>query len=270
MILALKPYFKNIFYQLRLAEMLDTLSFRLQSIRHKKENEAYLHQHPGVPLPEDYVLYETYQLNYRKFIEDGKLAASEIISWTNPYIQTTEPRILDWGCGAGRITRHLAALKPNASIYGCDTSESMIEWNKISDSTTTYSTIDHFTPVLYAPGFFNLVFGFSVLTHIDASQQKEWLEELYRILDTNGILLITTQGNLYFQKLLPAEKKKLAKKGMVTKSFQKKGHRMMSTYHDAIQFKQLVTKYFDVLEFHEGQINKEKAGGQDVWVLRKK
>jgi 2-polyprenyl-3-methyl-5-hydroxy-6-metoxy-1,4-benzoquinol methylase len=253
-----------------MAEMLDGLAYRLQSFRHKKENTVYLQQHPEVSLPEDYVLYETYQLNYRKFIEDGKLAASEIISWTRPYIQTKEPRILDWGCGAGRITRHIRTFHSNAIVYGCDTTESILQWNRNNDSTTTYSIIDHFTPTLYAPGFFNLVFGFSVLTHIDAAQQKIWIEELYRIINSNGILLITTQGAAYFNKVLLSEKKEIISKGIFTKSFQKKGHRMMSTYHHAVQFRKLLNPYFEVLEFHEGQYNKEKAGGQDMWVLRKK
>ena len=268
--LLLQPYFKNIFYRLHITDLLDAFLYRLQLIKHKKENKEYLQNHPGIALPKDYILYETYQLNYRKFIEDGKLAASEIISWTNPYLTTTTPRILDWGCGAARITRHIFIHKPNASVYGCDTNETIIEWNRNSEINATFSVIDHFTPTLYAPDFFDLVFGFSVLTHIDTGQQIEWIKELHRILDTNGILLITTQGCHYIQKLLPVEKREFSSTGMITKSFRKKGHRLMSTYHDAAIFKQLLTPYFEVLEFQEGSSNQEKAGGQDLWILRKK
>ena len=78
----------------------------------------------------------------------------EIIAWTRPYINTTELHILDWGCGAGRITRHIATFEPGAQLYGCDINERLIEWDKNSYPNICFSTINNFTPTLYAPAFF--------------------------------------------------------------------------------------------------------------------
>ncbi len=252
-----------------MAGWLDRLLYQLSRWQHKKINQLYLQQHPAAVLPGDYDLYETYQLNYKKFIEDGALAAKEIINWTKPYLNTAEPNILDWGCGAGRITKHILSYSPNAIVYACDINESLIEWNKKNYANITFSTINNFTPTFYAPQFFDLVYGISIFTHIEEKQQKEWITELHRILKNKAVLLVTTQGSFYQDKLLPAQKKTLHQKGIYTQSYRQQGHRMMSAYHVSEYFRKMVQPFFTVLEYYSGASNPEKAGGQDLWILQK-
>jgi ubiquinone/menaquinone biosynthesis C-methylase UbiE len=71
----------------------------------------------------------------------------------------------------------------------------------------------------FADNRFQLVFGFSVLTHIDAAHQRSWLTEMHRVLSANGILLVTTHGRAYENKLAAAEKKWLEENGIVTQSY---------------------------------------------------
>ena len=266
----LKPYLKHIIYKLRLAGWLDALLYRLSELRNRRINQLYKQAYPGIVLPDDYAMYETYQLNYRKFIEDGKLTAKEICGCTKNQIPVISPRILDWGCGAARVTRHLPALQPDALIYGCDTNEALTEWNKIHFPGITFSTSNHFTPTLYADSFFDLVYGFSVFTHIEAERQEEWIGELSRILKQNGILLITTHGNNYLQQLLPNEKRQLNSKGGFTKKYTKQGHRMMTSYQLSTHFKKILDPFFTIIAFFDGADHPGKAGGQDVWLLKKR
>ena len=37
-------------------------------------------------------------------------------------------RVLDFGCGAGRILRHLPSRAPGAEIWGCDIDRRSVEW----------------------------------------------------------------------------------------------------------------------------------------------
>ncbi|MCW3087148.1 MAG: Methyltransferase type 11, partial [Sediminibacterium sp.] len=169
-----------------------------------------------------------------------------------------------------RIIRHLPALIPGAALYGCDINEEMITWNKAHHGEIAFTTVNNFAPLPYAPAFFDLVYGLSVLTHISAENQQDWIMELHRVIKNQALLLVTTQGKHYEHKLIPAEKKVLVAKGIYTKSFMKSGHRMMSTYHSMAAFKNLIAPYFDVLELHEGHQHPARMGGQDVWILRKK
>jgi SAM-dependent methyltransferase len=220
-------------------------------------------------LPSDYDLYETFQLNYQKFIEDGSLAAKEIIEWTKPYLNSTEPRMLDWGCGVGRVTRHIPTFEPAALVYGCDINEEMIEWDQKSYPGISFSPINNFTPTLYAPDFFDLIYGISIFTHIDAAQQQSWIVELNRILKPKAILFVTTQGSKYEHQLLITQRKLLKQQGIYTQTYQQQGHRMMSTYHQSTHFRKMISPLFTVLEYYDGAMYPEKAGGQDLWILQK-
>lgn len=202
-------------------------------------------------------------------MEDGALAAAEIIRWTKPYLGKPDPKILDWGCGVGRITRHIPTVVPQALVYGCDANESMIQWNNENYPGITFTTINNFPPTLYAPAFFDLVFGFSVFTHIDAAMQLNWLAELHRILSPNGILLITTHGSNYHHQLRPQEKAMLLAKGIYTRHYPKQGHRLMTSWHQPLLFRKILEPYFKVREMYEGKEHPQKAGGHDLWILQK-
>lgn len=265
----MRALLKNIIYQLKGSVWLDSILFRMAKFRNQKTNRLYKFKNPNIILPDDYDLYETYQLHYQKFMEDGKLAAAEIMEWTLPYLTTIEPEILDWGCGVGRITRHIKEQNPSAKIYACDIYKHKIDWNKAHYRDIDFSIIAYAPPTHFTAAQFDLIYGISVFTHIDIGSQLHWLKELYRILKPTGILLITTQGEGYHNKLSSAEKKILDKNGCYTQNYPKKGHRMMSTYHLPDHFKEMFGPYFMMKEFYAGKIYPEKMGGQDLWILQK-
>ena len=266
----MKPFLKYIIRKLRLTGWLDSFLFTLQKSRNRKANSKYLEENPDTILPDDYDLYETYQLNYQKFIEDGKLAATEIIGWTKPYLNTQQPVILDWGCGLGRIVRHFNEQNESAKLFACDIDEKRIQWNKIHYRNIAFSLISYSPPTNYTSEKFDLIYGISIFTHIEAALQVAWLKELHRILKPNGVLLISTHGQAHHNKLLSWEKKLLNRNGILTQNYFQKGHRMMSTYHLSDHFKKMINPYFTVKEFYDGKTHPEKMGRQDLWILQKK
>ncbi len=266
----MKPFLKNIIRKLQLAGWLDSFLFTLAKYRNRKINRRYLEEHPNIILPDDYDVYETYQLNYQKFIEDGNLAAKEMIEWTTTYLNNPQPKILDWGCGVGRMVRHIKEYHSSAMLFACDIDQRKIEWNKKHYPNIDFSLISYTPPTHYANEQFDLICGISIFTHIDAASQDAWLKELQRLLHPNGILFISTQGQQYSRKLSSVEKKLLNQHGIFTQSYHHKGHRMMSTYHHPDHFKTKIAPYFLVKEFYDGESHPEKMGGQDLWILQKK
>jgi Methyltransferase domain. len=57
----------------------------------------------------------------------------------------------------------------------------------------------------YANQSFDLVYAFSVFTHLDLKAQRRWRDELRRILRPRGILLLTLHGNAYKGRLTGKE-----------------------------------------------------------------
>lgn len=268
--MSLKPYLKKLIYTLRLSEWMDTFLYRLSSLRNRRSNTLYKKQHPEIFFPPDILLFETFQLNYQKFMQDGQLAAKEIYEWTSPYLTTTSPTLLDWGCGVGRIIRHFPTLWPNATLYGCDINDVMIDWNRKNYLPTQFTTIGYYPPMKFESSFFDIIVGMSILTHIESKDQIEWLVELHRVTKDDGVLILSTQGKNYEKKLTGREKKVLQNAGIYTQTHILKGHRLMSTYHTTPHFTKMLAPYFTMLEMYDGDIYPHKIGGQDLWILKKK
>ncbi len=107
-------------------------------------------------------------------------------------------RILDWGCGCGRVTAHLLKVIRSAEVYGCDIVEELIDWCTKSLPNGSFCRINPSPPTPYEDSFFNIVIGTSVFTHLDRKRQHEWLDEIHRILAPGGIVLASTLGEYAF------------------------------------------------------------------------
>ncbi len=103
-------------------------------------------------------------------------------------------RILDFGCGAGRITRHAVAEVPGAEIWGCDIDSPSVTWLREHLSPPLHAFQNEEWPPTDRPdGSFDLIFTFSVFTHL-VDSWSAWLLELHRILSDTGVLIVTVFG----------------------------------------------------------------------------
>jgi SAM-dependent methyltransferase len=265
-----RAFIKDVFYKTKLITVLDFILYRVSYWSNRKKNLIFKKANPALIIPPDYFLYETYRLDYEAFFKDGEGVANEIIEWTKKYIPPETKRILDWGCGVGRVVIHIDKFtEAGTSIHGCDINEQMISFNKKYGKNISYSLIAYTPPTNYKNEYFDLIYGLSILTHIEPSMQENWIREIYRMLNTNGIFLFTTHGRYFYSKLLQSEKQLLDLHGVFSKTYSKKGHRMMSTYNSPEALEKLLEKYFEILEFHDGEIDQSKTGGQDLWIVKK-
>jgi SAM-dependent methyltransferase len=99
--------------------------------------------------------------------------------------------VLDFGCGAGRTLRHFLAEAEHAEFYGCDIDGPSIDWLTENFSPPLHVFQSGELPSLPQPdGFFDLIYAFSVFTHL-ADRWAGWLLELHRVLEPEGLLLAT-------------------------------------------------------------------------------
>lgn len=249
--------------------LVDQLVYRWQQFRYAYPNLLFRLKHPDLHLPDDYVLYESYLLHYQKFIDDGALTTAEIWAALKPHVPLA-PFILDWGCGPARITRHLRKHAQDATIYACDPNIETIIWNQKNIPDIRFEVQEKYPPLPFPDAYFDLVIGFSVLTHIPGQDQRKWLHEIHRILKPNGIAWLTTHGHYFIQRLSKKEKIEIETKGVHNTYYHQPGHRMMSTYHLPEKWEKELEEKFEILEYWDGEKNPTKAGKQDLWILRKK
>ena len=105
--------------------------------------------------------------------------------------------ILDWGCGAGRVTRYLIG-ETSCAVTGMDIDDDNISWCRENYPGGTFITGPLRPPTEIAEGAFDLVLGLSVLTHLQEQDQFLWLDELRRVTRPGALLFLSVQGPTHF------------------------------------------------------------------------
>ena len=111
-------------------------------------------------------------------------------------------RVLDFGCGAGRVLRHFAPEAAEAEFWGCDIDGPSVDWvaQNLCPPFKVMKTGE--SPGIPQPdGFFDLIYAMSVYTHI-TDHWAQWLLEHHRVLKDGGILIATFLGEGMIEELV--------------------------------------------------------------------
>jgi SAM-dependent methyltransferase len=103
------------------------------------------------------------------------------------------PCVLDWGCGSGRVLRYVAA-RHDVNLTGIDIDADNVGWCKATFPKCSFHAIDLDPPVPLAAESIDLVYAYSVFTHLSERDQFKWLEELRRVTRPGGVLLLSLHG----------------------------------------------------------------------------
>jgi hypothetical protein len=113
-----------------------------------------------------------------------------------------------------------------------------------------------------------VIYGISIFTHLSEQLHYDWTAELLRILKPGGILLLTTQGDAFKEKLSENELQSYNRDYLVVRGKVKEGHRTYSTFHPPNFMKALFSKA-RILEHIERPAEHGRSLPQDVWIVTK-
>lgn len=102
-------------------------------------------------------------------------------------------RILDFGAGAGRVTRWLRAAFPQADIEACDIRERDVSFCREHFGVTAWPScieIDKLT----APATYDLIWVGSVLTHLSAEKTMRIVRRWLSWTNPGGLVVATMHG----------------------------------------------------------------------------
>ncbi|RFZ89459.1 methyltransferase domain-containing protein [Shinella sp. WSJ-2] len=99
--------------------------------------------------------------------------------------------ILDFGCGAGGITLHIARTYRPAEIVGYDVEQPVIERAKAAAAVQVLSSVAHFVAsspgrLPFDDGAFDVVFSKDAMIHVP--DKEALFAELFRVLKPGGML----------------------------------------------------------------------------------
>jgi SAM-dependent methyltransferase len=138
--------------------------------------------------------------------------------------------ILDFGCGCGRVIRHWNGLAGTA-VHGTDYNRDLIAWCRDHLSFARFGTNQLRPPLDYPDATFDLVYAFSVFTHLTGEMQRPWLDELMRVIRPGGHLLFSTHGDFYIPSLRPDERDAFAQGRLVVRYEDAAGTNLCATFH---------------------------------------
>ncbi len=129
----------------------------------------------------------------RSYVHYSDLQRRWAWSFLAPHLKTipADAKILDIGCGDGKITADLSKFVPEGSVLGIDLSGSMLEWAKKQYHPNEYPNLIFQEGNFLQPGTvepFDRIVSFCALQH--CSDQKSALNEIAKNLKPGGKLLI--------------------------------------------------------------------------------
>jgi len=205
----------------------------------------------GLPFPSSYLMILTVgNPHAQAFFESGisSLTGFAQIVGRNGGHFASFRRVLDFGCGCGRLARHLPRFT-NAEIYGSDYNPRLVRWCR-RNLPGHFSLNRLLPPLPFEQGFFDCVYAASVFTHLSEDTQFKWLVELRRVLRPGGYLVVSLHDETYLAE--PELKQLLAKRGFLVRNNLLEGSNLLGAYHTAEYVKARFSQYFRLLEFVPG------------------
>lgn len=198
----------------------------------------------------------------------------ELLSVLQRHISLPEmERILDWGCGPGRLTGFWLHYAQVEHVHGCDIDEEAIAWSRATFPGGRFKTVPLEPPTDYPDDFFDAIISISVLTHLDRNLQKAWLKEMERIVKPGGVVAASLHGLTAAQSALSeASLEKLVEEGVF--DAQRDDHLdgvaprgyYRSTYQTREYAEREWGEFFTIAEY----INQGISNFQDLIVLKKR
>jgi SAM-dependent methyltransferase len=200
--------------------------------------------------------------------------------------------IYDFGCGAGRVLRRVAAERGSgASFHGSDVDAPAIEWARENLPDIDWKFSNYRPPLPYHESSFDLVYSISIFTHLNEEMQLDWLRELERVMKPGGYGLLTTHGDFAYDESRSgrvvsnsrscaqriADHGELADEGFIYEGYEITGWNKGDfpgiddtfgmTFHSERYIRERWGQIFDVVEIVPRSIS---AGWQDTVVVRKR
>lgn len=180
-------------------------------------------------------------------------------------------RILDFGCGCGRMLIPGSLMLPPGKLSGTDIDEQAIVWLRNNYNSFNDLSVNGFMPpTKYSDGTFDFIYSISIFTHLPEEMQHAWLKELARLIRPGGCGVFTVHGENFFHLLLKqASRDALQKNGFAYEADTiKEGlpEFYQNAFHTHEYIRRQWSRYFEVVAIYP----KGVGNHQDAVLVRKR
>lgn len=202
------------------------------------------------------------------FLESGATSADairDLLKEAGAGVETMGS-VLDFGCGAGRIIRHWKDVS-GPSFHGTDYNPALVNWCARNLRFAEFKVNPLAGPLPYESNSFDLVYAYSVFTHLSVSLQGYWASEIRRVLKPGGFLYVTLHGESCIDTLDEKMKEDFKSGRFVVIEAERSGTNYCAAYHPEAYVRGEFSRGFSVEVFRrEGARGGSK---QDAYLLKK-
>ena len=244
-------------------------------------NRRFRADHPGFALPPEALAYDAYgHTDWGAYYRSGAEHARAFAGLIRAYARTEPAQapgpdspdaagaggmaVCEWGCGPARILRQLGRELPGARLAGSDYNPATVRWCRENVSGVEFVENGLAPPLPFPDRAFDALYSFSVFTHLSREMHEAWLPELARVVKPGGILLLTTHGDHFRPKLLPAERRQYDRGELVVRSGVEEGKRAYIAFHPPRYLRETLLRGLEISAHLPGPT----PFVQDVWVAR--
>jgi SAM-dependent methyltransferase len=107
--------------------------------------------------------------------------------------------VLDFGVGWGRILRFFLKDVDEGNLFGVDVDPNILEICRKTGLPGVFSQVGPTGPMNFDDESFNLVYAYSVFSHLSEEVHLRWIEEISRILKPGGVFIATTEARSFIE-----------------------------------------------------------------------
>jgi SAM-dependent methyltransferase len=180
--------------------------------------QTLVHELGGAPPPPRHLQVRVVGVYVGGFLQSGHQAVADMEKVLSRHGLTlsTFNRILDFGCGCGRVLRCLPRSEQSQLPDGTDIDAEAISWCQIHYSHYARFAVNSSAPPLNFPNdSFDFVYSISIFTHLPEEMQFAWLQELQRVVKPGGYLLLSFRGENHFARIPNEDQSRMERDGFV-------------------------------------------------------
>jgi SAM-dependent methyltransferase len=170
--------------------------------------------------------------------------------------------VLEWGCGPGRIVRHLPALRAGGleRLDAVDVRADAIAWCRAHLPGIGFQQCGAAPPLPFAPQTFDVVYHYSVFTHLADASIAAWSAEIARVLRPGGMMIGTSHGDAYRRLLLRTQRARYDAGDSVRQALASEGTTHYLSFHPPAAMRALLEPAFRQVEWRCCPL------AQDLWI----
>ena len=269
--MALKYLMLRLLRSCNLLRFADSCKFKIEQLFRWPGNRQFRKENPNFPVPPSDLMFDA--LNHSDWTIYRQTGISHAKVFTDIISKNLSDKnldILEWGCGPGRLIRHMSTLlqERQVRLTGSDFNEQSIQWCKENLHGIDFVVNQIFPPLPLDANRFDAVCNFSVFTHLSHNSQIDWAKELHRILKPGGLMICTTHGDNYRHLLSGQSEMADYEEGkVVIQGRYSEGKKWFFAIHPPIFVRNELLKHFSTVK----QLKNGVSAGieQDIWLCIK-